>query len=259
MAQGKSQVPPPHGSQGACRGLPADSQPPPHSSSAAAGVTVPGVKLRLCTALASSLHCLLASSSHPTCLSALCCSDCISEQQHSVTPHCCSSCPFNQEHPLAAGAVQGAPAAMGDGFSAWQDTATSFSTSVLCWAHPCSWRTSSVMSAGLVVGPPGCGPTTIPSIFGIARLALVGHHQCLDWPCLRPPAALAGPQLSPLGLDTGGTRDTMCEGLGCRARENPASWQPLCGGSCYWVSCSVPLLTLSTPSLCLSSSNANQQ
>lgn len=64
--------------------LPAGSYSPPHNFSAAAGVTVPGVKLRSGTVTASSLHCSLASSSHPTCPSALCCSDCISEQQPPV-------------------------------------------------------------------------------------------------------------------------------------------------------------------------------
>lgn len=82
------------------RGLPADSHPLPCSSSAAAGVTVPGGKLRLCTATASSLPSLLASSSHPTCLSALCCSDCISEQQCSVPLTAAAPVPSPKSSPL---------------------------------------------------------------------------------------------------------------------------------------------------------------
>lgn len=50
------------------------SQPVPHPSihsfSSASGVTAPGMRLWPGTATTSSLHCSLASSSHPTCLSA---------------------------------------------------------------------------------------------------------------------------------------------------------------------------------------------
>lgn len=89
------------------------------------------------------------------------------------------------------------------------------------------------MSPGLAVGPPE--PHQDPKNLQHCQVGPCGeccHHQWLD-------CGVAGLQVSPLGLGTGRTCDTVCEGLGCRAWENPASWQPLCGESCYWVSCSV--------------------
>ncbi|KAM6228911.1 membrane progestin receptor delta isoform 3-T4 [Spheniscus humboldti] len=93
-----------------------------------------------------------------------------------------------------------------------QDTATSSSTSVLCWAPTSSWRPSSVTCAR---AGPGCR-AACPPLGSPAPLALP------DWPfwamlpssapsplpCLGCLAALAAPQASPPRLGAVGTRDT---------------------------------------------------
>uniref|UniRef100_A0A663DUP6 Progestin and adipoQ receptor family member 6 n=2 Tax=Aquila chrysaetos chrysaetos TaxID=223781 RepID=A0A663DUP6_AQUCH len=104
--------------------------------------------------------------------------------------------------------------------SAWRpaasttsDTATSSSTSALCWAPTSSWRPSSVMCAH--VGP-GCRATCLPPASPAPLTlpdwpfwAMLPSSAPSPLPCPGRLAALSAPQASPLRLGAVGTHDVV--------------------------------------------------